>query len=661
MPAAARELILKHELQHMASRDACLLVMGLLTVAVAPWNVFLWWQLRRLRLAIEVDCDARVLESKADVRGYGEILLLVAQRTVASNGAFALTEATSQLHRRIEIMTRRRARGRWTALAACIGVSFGFIAAAVELNAPTVSRATVLRKLPPEYHGPYLQAAEAAARASYPEMFAGKFSGSVEIRVGLDRNGAVLGVDERSGPILSAKFFGRLPWGTRPFSNPVGWAAAHGYEAQDTVPGPTKLLAWSGAENTNRLYLSFDVIKWPYDPTRSAELVRDAVAARYPGLLRAHERVDGVMPPPQGFAGLSAAPVADTRQGHYALQSIMLAARDPLMQRGRMIKLLTVFMNDNGTINRSDLREIPARGDEPSRSPAVFAQMGLDTKELAHRGFILQGRSRADKEDVVVDYSWPRRAGDPPEDTDSLLPERVYGSPQSVAGLTRDDETLDRAIVARYFPDAWQSGTSRETAPQLWVLLDRRGNIQATGRVHRAEDAVRLPSDLALFYPGIRTGEWIRSPVNTSAGQTAWITYVWLAADSPVSDLSSFDAAKRPNVLIDVRVSQDNGSIEGTRIAATLGEPAVRDVLCFFRLEVTASDGKRDAVSLRTRIQPMAATPVSLRDCQRNSPVTSGWSPASSVLRVPYDHFGSVDLEDNNHVRWHISLSPHRL
>ena len=49
-----------------------------------PWNVPLWWQFRRLRYAIEVDCDASVLRSGGDARQYGETLLAVGQRQATS-------------------------------------------------------------------------------------------------------------------------------------------------------------------------------------------------------------------------------------------------------------------------------------------------------------------------------------------------------------------------------------------------------------------------------------------------------------------------------------------------------------------------------------------------------------------------------------------------
>jgi beta-lactamase regulating signal transducer with metallopeptidase domain len=44
-----------------------------------PWNLAMWWLLRRLCLAIEMDCDNRVVGALGDAPAYGELLLRVAQ------------------------------------------------------------------------------------------------------------------------------------------------------------------------------------------------------------------------------------------------------------------------------------------------------------------------------------------------------------------------------------------------------------------------------------------------------------------------------------------------------------------------------------------------------------------------------------------------------
>ena len=84
LPTAQRRYVVQHEDEHRRSHDVALLGAASVLVALMPWNVALWWQLRRLRLAVEMDCDSRVVTSLGDPAGYGELLLTVA--TAASRG-----------------------------------------------------------------------------------------------------------------------------------------------------------------------------------------------------------------------------------------------------------------------------------------------------------------------------------------------------------------------------------------------------------------------------------------------------------------------------------------------------------------------------------------------------------------------------------------------
>ena len=58
--------------------------MASLFLLLAPWSLALWWQLRRLSLAIETDCDNRVVGALGNAPAYGELLFKVAQ--AASRG-----------------------------------------------------------------------------------------------------------------------------------------------------------------------------------------------------------------------------------------------------------------------------------------------------------------------------------------------------------------------------------------------------------------------------------------------------------------------------------------------------------------------------------------------------------------------------------------------
>lgn len=79
LPAAARSYVLRHEDEHRRARDTLLLAATFLAVVVVPWNLAVWWQWRRLRLAVELDCDQRVVRALGNPAGYADLLLAVAE------------------------------------------------------------------------------------------------------------------------------------------------------------------------------------------------------------------------------------------------------------------------------------------------------------------------------------------------------------------------------------------------------------------------------------------------------------------------------------------------------------------------------------------------------------------------------------------------------
>jgi bla regulator protein blaR1 len=80
LPEAERYYVLRHEHEHQRAHDTQLLFFASLTVVAAPWNIALWWLLRRLSVAAEIDCDNRVLAARPNTTAYGELLLKVAAR-----------------------------------------------------------------------------------------------------------------------------------------------------------------------------------------------------------------------------------------------------------------------------------------------------------------------------------------------------------------------------------------------------------------------------------------------------------------------------------------------------------------------------------------------------------------------------------------------------
>ena len=105
----SQRLLLAHEMEHVKRRDTSLLLFGAVTAALTPWNPVVWWMVRRLRLAVEQDCDARVLATYPGVRRYADLLLMAASRhgLTARLLAAHFGEHTSDLLRRIEAMTSK--------------------------------------------------------------------------------------------------------------------------------------------------------------------------------------------------------------------------------------------------------------------------------------------------------------------------------------------------------------------------------------------------------------------------------------------------------------------------------------------------------------------------------------------------------------------------
>jgi beta-lactamase regulating signal transducer with metallopeptidase domain len=139
MDASQVELMLRHEEEHRRARDGQLLTVAHLALVVMPWNVALWWQLMRLRVAVELDCDARVLRN-ADARSYGDLLLEVARprRRLMLMGATAFAERASQLERRIRAIGGRRVRASRLARLGVAGIAIVVATAAWVAPRPPV-------------------------------------------------------------------------------------------------------------------------------------------------------------------------------------------------------------------------------------------------------------------------------------------------------------------------------------------------------------------------------------------------------------------------------------------------------------------------------------------------------------------------------------------
>jgi TonB family protein len=106
-----QQLVIAHEQEHVRGRDPALVAFAALAVSVTPWNPLLWYMLRRLREAVEFDCDRRVLGAHPDARAYAGLLLSVASRNQTSLLPVAgLAASVSSLEQRFRFMTMNPTR-----------------------------------------------------------------------------------------------------------------------------------------------------------------------------------------------------------------------------------------------------------------------------------------------------------------------------------------------------------------------------------------------------------------------------------------------------------------------------------------------------------------------------------------------------------------------
>ncbi|MEQ5839121.1 M56 family metallopeptidase [Paraburkholderia acidicola] len=133
-PPEQQAAVIAHETSHIDAHDPMLLTIALCLIALMPWNLPLWWQLRRLRCAIEVDCDARVLKAGHKVAVYGETLIAVGERQSRYIGSVAgMSESRSFLERRLKLMLRKPAKRKVlvAVLLGCMSITLAALAAQV--------------------------------------------------------------------------------------------------------------------------------------------------------------------------------------------------------------------------------------------------------------------------------------------------------------------------------------------------------------------------------------------------------------------------------------------------------------------------------------------------------------------------------------------------
>lgn len=139
LDAAAQRTIVLHEEEHRRAGDPRLLHAALALLLLMPWNLGLWLMWRRLRRAIELDCDERVLARGVRGGDYANVLLDAWQRVRGTEGwlpSAAFAERASGLGRRVEHLMRPEPRRRAMKIVSGSIVAAMFVAAAMLVPAP---------------------------------------------------------------------------------------------------------------------------------------------------------------------------------------------------------------------------------------------------------------------------------------------------------------------------------------------------------------------------------------------------------------------------------------------------------------------------------------------------------------------------------------------
>jgi TonB family protein len=137
LPAPDLSLVLDHEEAHVRARDPMVMAGGVAALVLVPWNPSLWWQIRRLRNAVEVDCDRRVLRKQAGPALYGRILV-----EISAHGRMdvlltpAISGTRSLLERRLDAMRERSKRRELLPTLAGTMTALALIAVACEAMPP---------------------------------------------------------------------------------------------------------------------------------------------------------------------------------------------------------------------------------------------------------------------------------------------------------------------------------------------------------------------------------------------------------------------------------------------------------------------------------------------------------------------------------------------
>jgi hypothetical protein len=399
-------------------------------------------------------------------------------------------------------------------------------------------------------------------------------------------------------------------------------AVAAGAEEQDIATGEQEdwltIGPWLKSQNPGRIDIVYAVLKWPVDASRSRARVEAALRNEHPELFQ------------------PSAPEVE--------------------------HVVTVFMNDDGTISRFNDQVLQMGEGIPlnTESPERFHAIGLSNAVLGRRA------SYASEGAAIVLYAWPRRAGEAVWDPETSVPK-----PQG-----REDTADDAAILARYFPDA--AATPLAKGERRWILFGRDGRVWGTGQQTwaigngRSRTFVVNDAEIEARYPGTRVSEMYGSAghqdqclgASASERQQLRIACLWVMPDSSVTERAQVNFSQRPDLflLAEVRtpVPQDfafhlsAGLKLGTWTqSADRGCPKVPDFLpCRFQFQAILRSESEIELAIRFQhvdgsVESLPGTPVPLQyGSELTLPYRSREAAEFRELRVRVTRLGAASGDD---------------
>jgi hypothetical protein len=327
-----------------------------------------------------------------------------------------------------------------------------------------------------------------------------------------------------------------------------------------------------------------------------------------------------------------------------------------LLDSADIHKVITVLMTDAGEIDRATVETLGGRSTESLATADHFAALGVPSDQIGLVGVtsITKGHFKDDPDAraIPVVYAWPRRPNEPGAHFEVF----DRGAPTA----PNDNRTADRLLAEHYFPDIY---THPQEWPRAdpWILLDRQGKVLTSGR-----RVVNSGSDIKLniesLYPGIKTDRLQITTLYGPRGQRPDISFVWLAADSPVTDPTKADFSRQPDVLIYADVTAEGQTFYSQLLALNFGSSgttqcALRNPYGVVWLHVSVDQGDSAAATVRIRGQHL---PLPAGE-SIPGPVETAWSQESPPVRAVYGGSSDAEVTDADGRKWDIVLHADRL